>query len=294
MSDDSKISALIQLLDDPDDFIFNEVKSQLLTYGDAVIPLLENYWEQNPLEAEALSRIEDIIQEIQHGGVKNALKVWASQIEPDLLEGILLINQFQYPDLDTQFVKDKIEQIRRDVWIEIHNGLTSFEKVNVINQVIFDIYGFGGNKDSYHSPTNSYLSDVIESKKGNPISLSVIYLLVAQELGLPIYGVNLPSHFVLCFLDENNINPAIDENNEDKVLMYINPFSRGTIFNRKEIERFLNQLNIPIKEEYFVPCTNKDIVKRIINNLIYAYQKQENPEKVDQLISLKSVLQDDE
>ncbi len=290
MTNDSKISALIQLLDDPDDFIFNEVKTQLLTYGDAVIPLLEDYWEQNPLEAEALSRIEDIIQEIQHGGVKSALKEWSSQIDPDLLEGVLLINQFQYPDLDVQIIKDKIEQIRRDVWIELHNGLTSFEKVNVINQVIFDIHGFGGNKQNYHSPTNSYLSDVIESKKGNPISLSVIYLLVAQDLGLPIYGVNLPSHFVLCFLDENNINPSVDENKQDEVLMYINPFSRGTIFNRKEIERFLNQLNIPIKEDYFVPCTNKDIIKRVINNLIYSFQKQGNTEKVDQLISLKEVL----
>jgi len=290
LTNDSKISALIQLLDDPDDFIFNEVKTQLLTYGDAVIPLLEDYWEQNPLEAEALSRIEDIIQEIQHGGVKSALKEWSSQIDPDLLEGVLLINQFQYPDLDVQIIKDKIEQIRRDVWIELHNGLTSFEKVNVINQVIFDIHGFGGNKQNYHSPTNSYLSDVIESKKGNPISLSVIYLLVAQDLGLPIYGVNLPSHFVLCFLDENNINPSVDENKQDEVLMYINPFSRGTIFNRKEIERFLNQLNIPIKEDYFVPCTNKDIIKRVINNLIYSFQKQGNTEKVDQLISLKEVL----
>lgn len=294
MIESNKITALISLLDDPDDFVFNEVKNKLLSYGDAVIPLLEDYWEDNPLDNFAQNRIENIIQQIQHDAVKLGLQAWKDKGAESLMEGILLINRFQYPDLDVKPIIDKIEQIKRDVWIELNNGLTSFEKVNIINQVIFDIYGFNGNKQNYHSPSNSYLSDVIETKKGNPLSLSIIYLLVTQELELPIYGVNLPSHFVLCYMDEHDLLPEIFKDivpqEEDKVLMYINPFSRGTIFNRKEIERFLEQLKIPTNDKYFDPCSSLDIVKRLVNNLIFSYEKQGLQDKSNALKELKEVL----
>ncbi len=287
----NEISALISLLDDPDDFVFNEVKSKLLSYGSDVIPFLENFWESNPLDIQSQSRIENIIQQIQQDAIVVGLKEWKSESEPDLLEGMLLLNKFQYPDLDVQPIRDKIDQIKRDIWIELNNNLTSFEKINIINQVLFDIYGFSGNKQNYHSPNNSYLSDVFETKKGNPLSLSVIYLLVTQQLGLPVYGVNLPSHFILCYLDELNINfEATPEEQESEVLMYINPFSRGTIFNKKEIERFLAQLKIEVKPSYFEPCTTIEIIKRVINNLMFSYEKQGYKHKVEDLKALQAVL----
>lgn len=290
MVSQSEISALISLLDDPDDFIFNEVKTKLLSYGNEVIPFLEDYWESNPLDIKSQSRIEDIIQLIQHDGVKVELNEWKNSENPDLLEGVLLINKFQYPDLDVSQITEKLEQIKRDIWIEINNNFTSFEKINIINQVLFDIYGFQGNKQNYHAPSNSYISDVLETKKGNPLSLSIIYLIVTQKLQLPIYGVNLPSHFILCYLDEFNINPEANLEDNGDILMYINPFSRGTIFNKKEIERFLNQLKIPLKDSYFDPCTNIEIIRRLINNLIYSYNKLGYKNKVDDLTSLLEIL----
>lgn len=292
MVSESEISALIRLLDDPDDFIFNEVKTKLLSYGDEVIPFLEDYWESNPMDITSQGRIEDIIQQIQHDAIKNELANWKNSESPDLLEGILLINKFQYPDLDVKHVTDKLEQIKRDVWIELNNNLTSFEKINVINQVLFNIYEFTGNKQNYHSPSNSYLSDVLESKKGNPLTLSIIYLIITQKLNLPIFGVNLPSHFILCYIDEHSVNVEADIKDHGQILMYINPFSRGTIFNRREIERFLKQLKIPIKESYFEPCDNVSIIRRVINNLIYSYNKQGYKNKVNDLMSLLMILED--
>lgn len=292
MVSESEISALISLLDDPDDFIFNEVKTKLLSYGDEVIPFLEDYWESNPMNLKYQSRIENIIQQIQHDAVKGELANWKKKESPDLLEGILLINKFQYPDLDIKHVTEKLEQIKRDVWIELNNNLTSFEKINIINQVLFDIYGFSGNKQNYHAPNNSYLSDVLDSKKGNPLSLSIIYLIITQKLGLPVFGVNLPSHFILCYIDEFSVNEEADIKDHGQILMYINPFSRGTIFNRKEIERFLTQLKIPVKQEYFEPCDNVAIIRRVINNLIYSYNKLGYKDKVDDLTSLLMILED--
>ena len=218
------------------------------------------------------------------------LKNWKEKDEPSLLEGILLINKYQYPDLETKPIIDKIDQIKRDVWIEINNDLTAFEKINVVNQVLFQIYEFSGNKKNYHSPKNSYLSNVLETKKGNPLSLAIIYLLVTQEIGLPVYGVNLPSHFVLAYLDENSINPFLEEESTEEVLFYINPFSRGTIFNKKEVDNFLTQLKLPNKDEYYEPCTNVTILKRVLNNLGYSYEKLGYKNKVEDIEKLLAIL----
>src|SRR5690606_38319041 len=153
----------------------------------------------------------------------------------DLIEGACLVARYQYPDLDEKSIYQKMDQLERDIWLEINNNLTAFEKVKIFNHIIFEVHSFTGNKKNYHAPQNSYINNVLDTKRGNPLSLSVIYVALANRLNVPIYGVNLPSHFVVCYLDENNLGALIfgaDENTHNsKVLFFINPFSRGTFFN---------------------------------------------------------------
>jgi hypothetical protein len=80
--------------------------------------------------------------------------------------------------------------------------LNPTEKVKILNYILYQVHGFKGNVDSYHDPSNSFLNQVLETKKGNPILLAVLYILIAQRLNIPIYGVNLPQHFVLAYLEE--------------------------------------------------------------------------------------------
>jgi hypothetical protein len=150
-----------------------------------------------------------------------------------------------------------------------------------------EVHEFSGNKKNFHSPQNSYINNVLETKKGNPLTLSIIYAHIAQELHLPIKGVNLPSHFVLCYMDENNSMPIIQpEENSYGVLFYINPFSRGTIFNQHEITHFLTQLKIDPRPEYYTPCSNLEMIKRVITNLIFSYEKSGYEDKVEDLKQL--------
>ncbi len=281
MINDQEIKALISLLDDPDEFIYTEVRNKIMSLGDATIPFLEEYWENHPMNHESQERIEDLIQQIQFDTTYSNLENWVNKENPDLLRGAILINQFQYPDMDPKAVVDLIDKIKRDIWLEITPNLTSFEIIKVINKVLFDTYGFSGNKKNYHSPHSSFLSNVTETKKGNPLSLAIIYLLVTQDLGLPIFGVNLPSHFVLCYLDELNTNIHLTEMESEDVLIYINPFSKGTLFDKNEIDSFLEQLKIPKKEEFYSPCSNIDIIKRMVNNLIFSYEKLGYNDKAD-------------
>ncbi|GAB4251188.1 MAG: hypothetical protein Kow0079_04960 [Vicingaceae bacterium] len=267
---ETELDALIKLLDDPDEHVFNQVKNKLLSYGNDVIPFLELAWETS-LDNLLQNRIESIIHQLQFESILKGLKQWRSNPEHDLLEAALIIAKYQYPDFNDDEIKTYLQKVTRDVWLELNDHLTALEIVKVINHIVFDVHEFNGNKKSFHSPKNSYLNNVIESKKGNPLTLGIIYLHICQRLELNIYGVNLPEHFVLCYKEN------------DEILFYINTFNKGFVFAKKDIDKFLKQLNIEIKEAYYQPCDNLTIIKQLIKNLIVSYQHLGYPEKIEEL-----------
>lgn len=282
--DKKEISALISLLDDPDEKIIEQVRGRLMSYGEEIIPELEVAWE-NSFDSIIQGRIEQIIHTIQFDVIKKMLQEWASPDKQDLLEGALIMARYQYPDLDEEKIRKLFDQIRQDVWLELNNNLTALEKVRVLNHILFEVHGFSGNTTNYHAPQNSYLNNVLESRKGNPLSLSIVYLIVARDLGIPIHGVNLPEHFVLAYLDSHE-NYPVERENVDTVLFYINPFSKGTVFSKKEIDAFLRQLKLDPEERFYMPCSNLDIIRRLLNNLIQSYEKLGYPSKTAELKEL--------
>lgn len=285
-----EVIALITLLDDPDETIYSEVRNRFIILGPPAIPHLETAWE-NSFEALMQKRIETIIHSIQFEALQKALKTWAHEESDDLLKGVLLLARYQYPDLDETKIHKQLHQIKQDVWLELHEDLTALEKVKIINHILFEVHQFGGNITNYHAPQNSFINNVLESKKGNPLMLSVIYALICKELQIPIYGINLPQHFVLAYV--NDYANLIDVNNKtlsDNILFYINPFSKGLIFSQKDIDQFLKQLNLEPDNKYYLPCSNIEIVKRCIHNLVYSYEKLGYVEKLDELKSLEKLL----
>jgi len=281
-----EISALISLLDDPDEAIFKEVSTKLLSMGPMIIPDLEAAWE-HCFDTLIQNRIENIIHKIQFELIAKELKKWAQPENQNLLDGALLIARYQYPDLDFSKVEKQMEQIKHDIWLELNENLTALEKVNIINHILFDVHNFSGNTTNYHAPQNSYINNVLESKKGNPLLLSVIYTIVAQSLGMPVYGVNLPEHFILCYTNaEHDTLPHVVDPNATSVLFYINPFSKGAIFGQKEIDAFLKQLKIEAQPMFYEACSNLEIIKRLIRNLISSYEKLGYPDKSAELRAL--------
>jgi regulator of sirC expression with transglutaminase-like and TPR domain len=285
-----EVIALITLLDDPDDGIYSEVKNRFIILGPPAIPHLETAWE-NSFDALMQKRIEGIIHTIQFKALQNALKHWAENEQDDLFKGCAIIARYQYPDLDENKLKKQLHQIKQDVWLELHDDLTAIEKVKIINHIMFEVHQFGGNITNYHAPQNSFINVVLETKKGNPVMLSVIYALVCKELGIPIYGVNLPQHFVLAYVNDfaNLFDPS-HKTLSDNILFYVNPFSKGLIFNQGDVDAFIKQLNVEPETKYYLPCSNLDIIKRLLNNLIYSFDKMGYAEKVQELKDLEKNL----
>ncbi len=280
-----EIESLIKLLDDPDVEISSHVEEKLMTYGSEVIEFLENAWEHS-VDAVLQERLENLVHKIQFQNVKHELELWHLSGSFDLLQGAIIINKYQYPDLDEQKIINQIEEIKRDIWLQLLYDMSSVEKVKLINQVLYSVYGFGGNTKNHQDPHNSYLNQVLESKKGNQITLAIIYSVIAQKLDIPVYGVNLPQHFILAYVDETNESDFFS-----KVLFYINAFNRGFIFGRRDVDSFLKQLNLKPAKQFYEPCNNVEIIKRVLRNLIGSYSNLGQQEKAAELEELLGIFE---
>lgn len=288
MENSTEINALVKLLDDPDPEVFEQVAKRLLEHGTSVIHFLETEWEKS-LDTLLQERIENIVHQIQFNTVKEDLNLWYQSGAFDLLQGALVMNRYQYPDLDEQKVILQIEEIKREIWLGLQYEMSSVEKIKLINHVFYNLHGFRGNTKNHHDPQNSYINQVLETKKGNQISLAIIYSTIAQKLDIPVYGVNLPQHFILGYIDEGK-----REENEFGVLFYINAFNKGAIFGKHDVDQFLRQLNLQPLPGFYAPCSNVEIIRRIIRNLISAYENLGSADKVEELKQLQEILSNNE
>lgn len=291
MKDNSKnkeLEALMSLLDEPNEEIFRAIQDRIYAHGKEAVPVLEHVWE-NSFDPLIQHRIEDLIHQIQFDNLKGEMLQWSQFGHHDLLQGAILVTKFQYPDLDEESVIKKIGQYSQDVWLELNQNLTGLEKVKVINHILFDIHKLAGNITNINSADNFYINSLLDTKKGSPLILGIIYISISQSLKIPVYGVDLPRHFVLAYTDEILLSPR--DIPEGDVLFYINPFNKGAVFTKNEIELFIKQLKLEHKDAYFIPCDNKTIIRRMMNELVHIYDQSGNPVKRDEMTELLGMIE---
>ena len=284
-----KLQALISLLDDPDQTVYEQVEKLLLQEDTLIIDQLEQAWETS-LDQLAQSRIEKLVQQLQIKETSEKIKSWSQNKDIDLFEGFFLISQYQYPDLKAKYIRSKIQKISSDVWLEINNKLTSIEKITVLNHLFYDVNKFSVNVDNLQAPQNCYLNQLLETKKGNMVSIAILYALVARELGFPVQLIDFPRNPLLAYIDPDTARKAHGKDYNSPVLFYINPSNRGAIIGRKEIEFFLNKNEEINDERYFLPCEDRVIIKKLIASLIDAYDYEGNQDKVNDLSAIAELL----
>ena len=281
MPETSNIAALIKLLDEPDETAFGLIRNQIFSIGPDALAPLEKALE-NTFDSLVQERIQEIIRKLNQENLYVDFVNWLNLGSDDLLKGFILVTKTQYPALEEEEIRITVEQLKMDVWIELHENLTALENIKVINHVLFDQHHFDGNKSDMHAPQNSYVNTFLETHKGSPLSLGILFIILAQKLGMPVYGVNLPQHFILAYLTE----PGLSNPGEDDVLFYINPFNKGAVFTRREIELFIREMKFKPEKSFFSPCTNPDIIRRLINSLIYSYNQYGYSDKIEELQNL--------
>lgn len=257
--EERELKALVSLLDDDDQQVVSHVEGKILSIGKDVIPFLEHEWESN-LNPKVQNRIEELIHTLQYDLLRDRLKKWYESKEQDLLTGMWILATYQYPEIELEKLKQDLEQIYYETWLEFRPDLYPFDQIKVINSVLFNKLKFGANTKNFHSPGNSMINIVLESRKGNPITLCVIYMLVAQKLKLPVHGVNLPNLFILTYKDDNH-------------QFYINAFNRGLIFSKQDIENYIHELHLVPQSSFFEACSSLEIIRRALRNLVMSFEK---------------------
>lgn len=273
-----ELKALISLLDDEDPEILKHVEDKIVSIGEAIIPLLEQEWELIP-NKHAQSRIENLIHHLQFIKVKNELLAWKEEGAEDLMKGMYILATYQYPELNFLSIKQQIDQLYYQIWSKIKPEMHPYDQVRTLNQFFFSENKFQPNKKNFHSPSNSFINIVLETRKGIPLSMSVVYLLVAQKLGLPLFGVNLPNLFILTYKSPEK-------------QFYINVYNSGLIFSREDIDNYIKQLDVNPLDLFYQPCSNLSIIKRCIRNLVGAYDHNSMPEKVDEMNEILESISD--
>ncbi|HEY2919367.1 MAG TPA: tetratricopeptide repeat protein [Candidatus Binatia bacterium] len=184
-----------------------------------------------------------------------------SEEKIELGRAALTIALIDYPNLDIPDYLDRMDRLAMEVTGRSGPEADIYRSIAAVNYVLFRQYGFHGNRDDYFDPKNSFLNEVIERKTGIPITLSVLYMEVAQRVGLMLDGVGFPGHFLVkCVGDGEAI--------------VIDPFNGGEIKSREDIDKMLFDLyggKVVFHSDFLAPSTKKDILKRMLTNLKAIY-----------------------
>ncbi|VAW29001.1 hypothetical protein MNBD_BACTEROID07-1739 [hydrothermal vent metagenome] len=284
-----ELAALIQLLDEPDEKVYAAIRTHILTLGTVALPLLEEV-ENSAFAPKEITRIREIIHTIRVEDVFGKLKDWATRKSHDLLEAWLLISRFHSHEDNDEYIKTTINKIYRDIWVEMNNELTALEKIRVINHVFYNVHKFDALQEKKPVLAPYLPGNVLRMQKGNSLSMALLYLIIVQRLNIPIFGVNLPKHLILAFTNgKTMLKPATDYLEED-VLFYLNPFNKGAVFRKGEIELFIRQLKVKEQERFYLPCENKVVIRRLLQEMELLHKKNHTIIMADAMRHLMTVL----
>ncbi len=283
------IQALISMVDEPNPTVYDEISSRILSWGNAAMPFIEDAYYGTP-DGEVRERLYSLLNRIRYEELSSFLIDWASSEKSDLLEAWLHVTEYFYPTFNKVTVNEHLAEIINDIWLEMNDNLTALEQIKVFNHIFYEIHGFKGNIEDYHNPENSFINKVLENKTGNPLSLSIIYMIIAQRVELPVRGINLPDHFVLTYMGERFDTTGM-KIYFDRPLFYINAFSGGSVFSSNGINTFLLKLGLEPLPSFFEPCSHNEIIMRMLNNILVSFEHAGQPQKTIGIKDLRDRLE---
>ncbi|MDP3643691.1 MAG: transglutaminase family protein [Bacteroidota bacterium] len=286
---ENKLDLLITLLDDPDDSVFQPVLEEILKADISVVDHLEHIWETS-LDDLVQKRIELIIQQIQFNDAKKKIKSWANEQTIDLFDGFFLISRHQFPELKLKSVQVQLDNIRKDIWLEFRNSLTSLEKITILNHIVFDHYRFKIDRKNPDSPNLCYINRILESRKGNPVSLTILYTLIARSLKLPVHYIDIPNGPLVGYFDQAIARLAHGDDYGNSVLFYINPSNKGAIIGPREVDYIQPVREMTNRAKLTEPCADRIVIKRLLEKLIFAYSQAGATDKVSDLSKIAGIL----
>lgn len=281
----------MHLVDDPDREVFETVAARLLHYGKEIIPNLEALWETTEDE-QVQYRIENLIHRALFTELQHDFAAWAKEPAPSLFKGAVLVAQYRYPELNMQLLLKQLDQMRRNIWLELNYYLTPLEQINVINSILYNYYKLQGHEITERDPNLFFINSTLESKQGNAFSLGIIYLALCELLDIPIFAVGLPRQFVIAYFDTQYHFLTPDTEPVQTIQFYIDPVN-GMVYTQNDVEVYLKKIRAGHEEQYFQPLSNREVIARMLEEMALTYEYANEEEKAREMQQLIAVLRND-
>lgn len=205
----------------------------------------------------------DLTEQIDNGFLQIAS---LSDDRINLAHSALLIAKAEYPDLEESIYLARLDRLAADVKRDLTADPDAADIIARMNDILFEKERFRGNREQYYDPDNSFLNRVLDRKTGIPISLCLIYIEVAERLGLDVRGIGLPGHFLAALYHAGG-------------KIYIDPFNQGEILSKEdclEIVRTYSGETAQSDLGWLQPIGRKALLARMLRNLKLIYARQEN------------------
>jgi len=267
---DSQRAALLTLLADDDPAIYRKIRQKIMAYGPAAAGWLRPHTLSR--DPALRRRSQEILLSFDRQAADNVFLAFCLKHGEtfDLEEGAWRLAQTQYPEINVDGYRALLDSFVGDLRELLPSNAKPEDVLGTINHYLFEELGFCGNQEQYYDADNSYLNRVLDRRIGNPISLCLVYLLVAARLRLPMTGIGLPGHFV-CRYQSSSTE------------VYVDAFNRGKLLTKADCIQYLLQGNYSVREDYLTPVSPRRLLLRVCGNLHQIYLHLEQNESATRL-----------
>ncbi len=256
----SHFDALRRLLDDPSPSIQEALRAEFKAHGPEAATWLRSWADGHDPAIAAAART--YLHDIGAVDTKEAFRRFIRSLQYELETGCLMLAQTVNPTLDPADTYTFLNEVAGRCRQLVAQPASAWQQCRTLNRVLFHEYGFVGDRADFYNPANSFLPRVIERRRGIPITLCILYLLVAERCGLTLEPLGLPGRFILgCFADPEPF--------------YIDCYEGGLFLTIEDLAVRCEQQQIPLVASYLAPCPISEVLQRCCRNLVNQYRRKE-------------------
>jgi regulator of sirC expression with transglutaminase-like and TPR domain len=261
METQSQLAAALSLLDDPDPTVQRSVREHLAQTPEQSIPALRQVIRQGD-DPDVNDAAQAVLRRIGTGRFVAEIRNVAEHADGDIdLEaGAFAIAFLGYPELVVEDYYQQLDTMATMLYPRMRRIGGGVNLVGEMSRYLSEELGFRGcEQEDYHNPENSFMNRVIDRRVGIPITLSITYLMLARRLGVSLYGVGFPFHYLLRF-------------EGDRQEFYVDPFYDGRFLSREDCLRALEKMGMDTDGDPLTPLSNRATIQRMMHNLVEIYR----------------------
>lgn len=258
---DNKLIALIKLLEDPDPEIQHAVHQEISSYGMEVLPSLE-FVNTRTMDVAVKEKLGVLIQQMRFEELFSKFAEWSKDEDPSLIEGVYFLSKWLDNQVQWEEFHDLFNQIKLNIWLELSQTLTAFEKIHIINSIFYNYYHFKLFPEGGLLSYNPY--HLMTEHVGNKYSIALLYLAICEALDIPIFAIDVPEIIIMGYFDDLSSFFINEEESELQLQHFIDPES-GFIHGYEEVMFYLQQFLKSNEKPKLRALSNKELMVVVLS-----------------------------